>query len=207
MCAVAVEMLAVDGAVLTLRVAPGCPFVVGASSAWARLVKELAYTTGEGPGDTAAGTGTPVLVSDLTAETHRWPGFANAAIDLGVRASFAFPLRVGGEVLGALVLYRKHEGVLSASEFVDAGLLVDVAQGTLIELVNKAINDPDDVLGLEDPGRARWAVIHIAAGMIASQLETTTDEATSRLRPHAFAEGRSIVEVAQDVIDRRLRFD
>lgn len=43
--------------------------------------------------------------------------------------------------------------------------------------------------------------------MIASQLETTKDEATSRLRAHAFAEGRSIVEVAQDVIDRRLRFD
>lgn len=109
-----------DGAVLTVRVAQGSHFVIGANSTWARVVKELAYTTGEGPGDTAVSMGIPVLIADLAAESHRWPGFANAALEIGVKAAFAFPLRIGDDPTGALALYRRQPGVLSASELADA---------------------------------------------------------------------------------------
>ena len=50
-------------------------------------------------------------------------------------------------------------------------------------------------------------VIHQATGMIAAQLDDTIANALARLRAAAFAGGRSIYDVAQDVVERRVRFD
>ena len=48
--------------------------------------------------------------------------------------------------------------------------------------------------------------VHVAAGMIAVQLNLPTTDALDRLRAHAFAQRRSIVAVAADVVARRLSF-
>jgi hypothetical protein len=50
-------------------------------------------------------------------------------------------------------------------------------------------------------------VIHQATGMIAAQLEDTIANALARLRAAAFASGRSMYDLAQDVVERRVRFD
>ena len=43
--------------------------------------------------------------------------------------------------------------------------------------------------------------------MIAVQLGVGVDEALVRLRAHAFSHDRHLLDVAHDVIERRLRFD
>ena len=43
--------------------------------------------------------------------------------------------------------------------------------------------------------------------MIAAQLDDTVTNALARLRPTAFASGRAIYDVGQDVVGRRVRFD
>jgi len=50
-------------------------------------------------------------------------------------------------------------------------------------------------------------VIHQATGMIAAQLNDTTSNALARLRAAAFASGRPMYDIAQDVVERRMRFD
>ena len=50
-------------------------------------------------------------------------------------------------------------------------------------------------------------VIHQATGMIAAQLDDTMSNALARLRAAAFASGRSMYDIAQDVVERRVRFD
>ena len=50
-------------------------------------------------------------------------------------------------------------------------------------------------------------MIHQATGMIAAQLDDTVANALARLRAAAFASGRSMYDVAQDVVERRVRFD
>ena len=50
-------------------------------------------------------------------------------------------------------------------------------------------------------------MIHQASGMIAAQLDDTMASALARLRAAAFANGRSMYDVAQDVVERRVRFD
>jgi hypothetical protein len=50
-------------------------------------------------------------------------------------------------------------------------------------------------------------VIHQATGMIAAQLDDTVANALARLRAAAFASGRPIYDIAQGVVERRVRFD
>jgi hypothetical protein len=53
----------------------------------------------------------------------------------------------------------------------------------------------------------RWDVVHQATGVISVQLRSGLSEAFLRLRGHAFLTGRGLTEVAEDVIEGRLRFD
>ncbi len=70
--------------------------IVAASDARSRVLEELQFTAGEGPCIDAYTTGRPVLVPDLDGHgTRRWPGYAPAAREHGVRAVFSFPLQVG----------------------------------------------------------------------------------------------------------------
>jgi hypothetical protein len=58
-----------------------------------------------------------------------------------------------------------------------------------------------------DTGGTDRIVIHQATGMIAAQLNETTSNALARLRAAAFASGRPMYDIAQDVVERRVRFD
>ena len=48
--------------------------------------------------------------------------------------------------------------------------------------------------------------VHQATGMVQVQLGITTEEAFLTLRARAFTLGRTLSEVANDVVNRRLRF-
>jgi len=49
------------------------------------------------------------------------------------------------------------------------------------------------------------AQVHQAAGMLSDQLEIRIADALVRLRAHAYADGRPVNDVANDVVARRLR--
>jgi AmiR/NasT family two-component response regulator len=49
-------------------------------------------------------------------------------------------------------------------------------------------------------------VVHQATGMVAIQLDVSTVDALASLRAAAYRAGRSIYEVAVDVVNRRLTF-
>jgi len=57
--------------------------------------------------------------------------------------------------------------------------------------------------GLSD----RRAEVYQAIGMISVQLDVSLEDASVRLRARAFASGRPLGEIADDVVGRRLRFD
>ena len=48
--------------------------------------------------------------------------------------------------------------------------------------------------------------VHQATGMVLVQLNTTATDAFLRLRSHAFASGRTVQDVAHDVVTRQLDF-
>ena len=154
----------------------------------------------------AAGRGGPVLVEDLTDRqdlaTERWPTFLAAASEAGVRAVFAFPLRIGAIGIGALDLYRATPGALTDDDLSGALLAAEVAAIALLGL------QTSDELGLVDnvDGGSYQAPIHQATGMVMAQLGVAIEQAFLLLRARAFASERPLLAVAVDVVNRRLRF-
>lgn len=170
------------------------------------LIERLQYALGEGPCVDACRQDRPVLEPDLAApESPRWPAFAAPAAEAGVRGIFAFPLQVGAARLGALDLYRTRPGPLTDEQHAEALVMADIAAQAI--LVLQASAPPDRLASELESGADFHLVVHQAAGMVAAQLDAGVGQALIRLRAHAFGNDRPLDAVADDVVNRRLRFD
>lgn len=176
------------------------------SSAVSEAIEDLQYTLGEGPCIDAYHLDRPVLEPDLAAPAlERWLAFPAAALQVGARAVFGFPLRVGSARLGALNLCSDEPGPLSDDQHADALVMADVAAEAVLAM--QAGAPPGELAAALEAGSNFQAVVHQAAGMASVQLGVSVSQAFVRLRAYAFANGRVLVDVAADVVARRLRFD
>jgi hypothetical protein len=172
----------------------------------ARTMEELQFSLGEGPCVDASTTGQPVLQPELALTApSRWPGFAAGALEAGVRAVFAFPLQVGGVRVGVLDLYRDVEGDLAPSELAEALAFAEAATSVLLHLQAETRPGSGDgaLVSMVDDR----AEVHQATGMVSVQSATGLGEALVLLRAHAYAAERPMLDVARDVLTRKLRFD
>jgi ANTAR domain/GAF domain len=205
-CHACVELLSVDGASISLMTGEQHRETLFATDPVIDLIEELQFTLGEGPCFQAFHTGRPVLVPDLSPWAGAaWPVFASAIADQPVQAVFAFPIGVGAIRVGVLDMYRREPGLLEVEQLVGALQVVDVALAALLWLRGGGAVSGTD-LEWPPPGGSRWEV-HQATGMVMVQLGVSVEEAFVRLRAHAFAAGRLITEVAQEVVEGRLRLD
>jgi hypothetical protein len=184
LCPAAVELAAVSGAALSILSEGRYSATVCVSDDVAAQLAELHVALGDGPGLDAHRSGRPVVEADLAdASPDRWPAFTQSALEAGASAVFAFPLRIGG---------------------IRVGTLAHLGAQAVVALSAQA--PPDGVPGdLTDA--ALRAEVHQATGMISAQLDVGIEEAFVRLQAHAYATGRRIGEVGDDVVARRLRFD
>jgi ANTAR domain len=195
-----------DGAAVTVTLSATPRETIYASDPAASQGEELTLTLGEGPGvDAMAGDAT--LAADLTAAESRarWPVYAPAAVQAGIRAVVALPLHVGAIRLGVLVLNRAQPGDLDREQMADALLLADTACALLLDGARSDTAGPEGV-GPEQAG-PQHPEVHQATGMLTVQLGVSAAVALIRLRAYAYAHDRRLREVAQDVVARRLRFD
>jgi hypothetical protein len=177
---------------------------VAASSAASRKLEELQFSLGEGPCIDAYASRRPVLEPNLT--THgirRWPAYAPAACEHGVRAVFAFPLQVGAARAGALDVYRIEPGSLTPDALTQAVTFAEVAMGLLVDGQDGAQNGKT-IAELDDALAYRLEVYQ-SQGMVMVDLGVGINEAMARLRGHAYAEGRPISDVARDIVAGKLR--
>jgi hypothetical protein len=206
LCQIAVELAAASGAGIMLMSGDVPRGSLCTTDDVSALIEDLQYTLGEGPCVDAYHQDRPVLEPDLAApRTPRWFAFTPPAVNAGARAIFGFPLQVGAVRLGALNLYRDRPGSLNVEQHADTLVLASLAAHAVIAM---QANAPPDMLAAElEVGANFQFVVHQAAGMVAAQLDVSIAEALIRLRAHAFANGRILAEVAQEVVSRRLRFD
>ena len=67
---------------------------------------------------------------------------------------------------------------------------------------------PSDTVAEElEAGADFHFVVHNAAGMISVQEGISVTDALIRLRAYAFSHDRLLTEVAQDIVDRKLRLE
>jgi hypothetical protein len=206
LCTVCAEVTSVDGAGIMLLAGDRPQGSVCTSDATSTRIEELQYTLGEGPCIDAHRQHVPVAEPDLADPiTMRWTAFSPAAVAAGARAVFGFPLSLGSTHVGALNLYRNRPGGLSADQHADALVMAEVAARAILTTQSTAA--PGTIAAeLESRGNFRF-VVHQASGMVAAQSGVTVDEALALIRAHAFVAGRSVSDVARDIVERRLRLE
>jgi hypothetical protein len=211
LCQACVELLDVDGAAISVVFDGVTEGTFGSSSELSRRIDELQYTFGEGPCLDAVRHGQPILVDHLGhAADQRWPAFSADALDSGVEAVFAFPVKLAASTFGALALFRTSIGPLSELSLSGARWAAELAALPLIDLAN----EDADKEGTH-PGNDGWdqlsslgrIEIYQATGMVMAQLDVGSAEALVRIRAYAFAHDRTASEVAWDITERRMRFD
>lgn len=181
------------------------PSLVGASSPAARKIEDIQFSNGEGPSLEAMSRRRLVLVSDLALEgPPRWVGFTSDALEQGIQSVFAFPLQVGGLLMGVFTLYRDRAGGLSGEKMTEALAYVDATLRILLHLQDGL---PLDALHPEiRSGVNAHAGVHQATGMVSVQAHVGIAEALSLLRAAAFAASCALDEVAADVVSKKRRF-
>lgn len=205
LCRAAARDLPAFGVGVNVLTQDGSRGLITASDEASERVEELQLTLGEGPCVDAFATRRAVLVPDLAATSARWPMYAPAVSGLGVAAAFAFPLQVGAACLGVLDVLRQRPGPLSAETLAQALTFAEVAVRTLLDGQAEAAPDAtgDD---LEVAFTSRSELFQ-AQGMVMVQLGVSLAEAMIRMRAYAYANDRRLIDVARDVVARRLTLD
>lgn len=220
-CTAAVAALPVGGAGMSAMSRDRASHPLCSTDSVSQQLEELQLTLGEGPCVDAFVLGSSVLCTDLLAgELQRhWTVFADAALEAGARAVFAFPLQIGAISPGVLDLYSSNSVELDADEVADAMAFADIATLLLLDAgISETGVPPDtapsgtdgvdtdrpDAASFDDLGGYR-AEIDQATGILTVQLGIGVEEAFIRLRAHAYARGTRISMVAADVVAHRLR--
>ncbi len=197
----AVRVLPVDGAGISVHAGRSGRTPLGASSPIASLAERLQFTAGEGPCMQAHAERQPVFVveDDLR---RRWPSFAERLLaETPYRGAVALPLQSALAGVCALDLFFTDPGEVARLDVFDA-----IAVG---ELMTNSLSDaviwttwsesagPD---WLHSPAAARRAAVWQAVGALGMALELDAAEALAALRQHAAATGRSVDDVAHDLL-------
>lgn len=176
---------------------------VSASDDLIARVDEVQFDLGEGPCWDALATRAPVLEPDLHGDRPaRWPAFSSALAEEDVASIFAFPMLVGPLKIGAVDLYSRRREHLN-DEQTEGTQRLAALLGRLV--LRKALADSGVDIA-DDGNRFSRRIIHQATGFIIAQVGLSADDAHLLLQGQAFAEGRTMQEVARDVVERRLSF-
>jgi GAF domain-containing protein len=160
------------------------------------------YDTGHGPCLEAALQRQPVR-TEISAETDRWPEFAQAAQQAGVHASLSVPLIVGGpdeeqELVGSLNIYSH---TATAFDPFDEALmrLFSVAAGQAITNARRWQHSRETVTQLERALISR-PEIEMAKGALIAQHGCNPDEAFARLVDQSQRRNIKLHVLAQELL-------
>jgi hypothetical protein len=211
LCRACVTLLAVDAAAISLVFDGANAATLGSSGPLARIYDELQFTLGEGPCLDSVAHRAPVLVVDLANPNDaRWPAYGPAMLAHQIRGVYAMPVLVAGEYVGALDLFSAKPGRLRTEQLAGAVAAAELAAIPVLDLMNAdlqaAVSDPNSDAWAELNALSR-AEVSQATGMVMAQLGIDAAEALVRLRAHAYATDRGAIDVARDILDRRLRLE
>jgi hypothetical protein len=198
--------LGVDDAGLSLVDAAQQLVPLGASSEVAEVAERLQFTVGSGPCMTAQEARQPVFAveDDLR---RRWPVFTELLVgSTPFRAVVALPLQPTLAGAGAIDLYFR-----SSAEVLDLDVFDALAVG---ELVTSALSDAavwsvwspaEGPEWLQGPTPQRRAAVWEAMGKLSVDLEVRAAAALALLRAYAYGAGRTVDDVAGELLAGHLR--
>jgi GAF domain-containing protein len=199
LCERSVELLPVDAAGLILADQRGQLQVMASTTEEARVLELFVLQNSEGPCLDCYATGQPQVNIDLREVEARWPHFRAATIGAGYRSTHALPLRLRGQVIGALNLFCVHQVILDDDEVALGQALCDVAT---IGLLQERTVRQGEILAeqLQNALNSR-ILIEQAKGVLAERAKISVDEAFALIRGWARTHHLRLLDTAQAVID------
>jgi len=177
--------------------------VVAATSEDAELMELLQLQADEGPCLECYRTGAPVSVADLADTAVRWPRFAAAVADVGAfRSVHALPLRLRGQAIGALNLFRGEPGPLPGPDLALGQALADVA--TIGILQERAIRRGEVLAEQLQVALTSRVAVEQAKGVVAQLFDVGMDAAFDVLRRYARDGNLRLADVARAVVAREI---
>ncbi|RII94629.1 ANTAR domain-containing protein [Clavibacter michiganensis] len=172
--------------------------VVVSTSERSRFVGLMQLRAGEGPCVEAVTTGAVVSVANTAEITDRWPRFAAEAAQAGYVSVHAIPLRLRGQIIGSLNLFRNHEGALNHADAIAAQALADVA--TISVLQERSVRDSSIVAEQLSRALDSRVIIEQAKGVIAHNHGLDMGAAFNAIRNDARRRRIAVAVVATEVV-------
>ncbi len=192
-----VELLAADAAGLMLTDRRGRLNVMAATVQEARVLGLFELQVQEGPCLECFTTGQAVTNVFLAESRERWPSFSPAAAESGFGATHALPMRLRGQVIGALNLLTHEQRRLSVTDLAIGQALADLA--TIGLLHQRSAYDQSIVTEQLQTALNSRVLVEQAKGALAMCANVSLNEAFSRMRGYARRNHKALADVASEV--------
>jgi len=176
--------------------------LVASTSEQADFVEVMQLNAGSGPCVECFTTGSAVVVGDIDNLGATWPEFRAAALQQGFQSVNAVPLRLRGQVIGTINLFRTSVGELNASDASVAQALADVA--TIGILQERLIRETGIVSEQLQRALDSRILIEQAKGVLSQLGSIDMEEAFRVMRAYARNNNLSLRLVAEGVTNRSL---
>lgn len=194
-----VDLLGAGAAGMLLDDQAGGLVVVAATDDETRLLEAFQVQHAQGPCRDCVRSGEVVFSADLEDDRSVWPEFAPVALRAGHRAVLAVPLRLRGEVVGALGMFRASAGQFADRDRRLAQAFADVATIGILQsrtMLRKSMIAEQLRAALDSR-----VVIEQAKGVLAERLGVDMAAAFAELRSHARNHNLKLTDVARAVVD------
>lgn len=194
-----VELLEADAAGLMLADQRGELQLMACTQERARVLELFELQIQEGPCFESFRTGAAITNVDLSEAYDRWPVFTPAAVEAGFRATHALPMRLRGQVIGALNLFTDQQVTFDQDALAVAQAMADVA--TIGLLHERNLHEKTILSEQLQTALHSRVLIEQAKGMLAARANVDVSEAFNRMRVHARRDGLTLTAVAQAVVE------
>ena len=181
------------------------PALVSASTEHARALMAAELRGESGPASQSSGSGAVVCCPDLGVFAAQWPALVPAALDYGLRAADALPMRLRDQTVGALALYRTELGVLDPGAAELASAIADVATIGIVH--QRALHQTNMLAQQLQTALDSRVIIEQAKGVLAERLQVAIDEAFLTLRRYARNNNMKLTDAARAVAEGTLDID
>jgi hypothetical protein len=197
-----VELLDASEAGVVLADERGSLHSVASSHESARLLDLFEIQNQEGPCLDCYRTGEQVINVSLAPSDYRWPGFAGEARRLGFTTVHALPMRLRGQVIGAVNMFAANAATLTPPEVEVGQALADVATVGLLQ--ERSIREARLLNEQLQAALNSRVVIEQAKGMLAERRLVEMDAAFEILRSYARNSNRKLSDVAHALVNGTL---
>jgi GAF domain-containing protein len=200
-----VEAVDVDAAGVMLVSPIGELQFIASSSESMKMLEQFQIHANDGPCVDCIRNGLAITSEALNETDGRWPMFAPRALAQGFRAVHCLPMRLRGRTIGALNLFRTHQGSLTDDDVAVARGLADVA--TIAILQHQSTIDASTSNSQLSNAINSRVVIEQAVGMIRQATSCEKDFAFDRLRAHAANHHEGLTVIAKRIVGKSINAD